>query len=287
MKIEIDWKLLSSLSHIGESNGPDSFLNTQSIVKNGKIEEVFVYSGNAIRGILRDSGAKYLLGGKKVSNDIFYLLFSGGNIAGEQKTNIKLAGEIKQKYPFISLFGGGIGTALLSGILKVSDAYPICQECSEIVPEKYLDRCTLNWGQLSSDRSYTRMDDTKNNKLQKFMETEEQKEKKKGEASTQMRYNVEVLNAGSELWSQILLEEPTESEIGCLISCFVEFFKYPFIGGKSNVGMGRFQADSTLDDVKFISIDKDGKINLSDQAKRYLSVYDNHIFENKIEDLKL
>ena len=54
-KIETVFTLLSPLSHIGESIGPNSYLATQDMLDaNGNPIEVFVYSGNALRGMWRD-----------------------------------------------------------------------------------------------------------------------------------------------------------------------------------------------------------------------------------------
>lgn len=293
IKIEGIYTLLSSLSHIGKSIGVDSYLNTQSIVKNGHVEEVFVYSGNALRGALRDKAAQYMLNfneeKKKVKNDIFYLLFSGGTISGEQKTNIAKAVELREKIPMLSIFGGGIGSAILSGKIDVSDGYPLCEECKHLIPKKYTEKCNLSWKVLTGERSYTRMDDSKEIKLNKYMKNppEEKKEKKQGEASTQMRYTVETLNAGAELYQNIYLENLTEIELGCLVSAFIELFQMPFLGGKKNVGMGKFEVNYELEKELFLSLDKNGFISLGNFAKECLEKYDEHLSKLDVKSLEL
>lgn len=279
--------LLSPLSHIGESQGVDSYLNTQQIVNGDNIEEVFVYTGNAIRGQLRDSGAKYLLKDKKVKNDLFYLLFSGGNIAGEQKTDIEKALEIRNKLPLISILGGGIGSALLAGKLYISDGYPLCNECINIVPEELKKLCNKPYGVLTSERSYTRFDDSKNELMVEYREETEQKEKKKGEASTQMRYTVEVLSAGSKIWNMIECDNLSKVEMGCLVASLEEMFQTPYLGGKKNVGMGRFEAEMKMDDEVFIRLNKEGIITLSDKAREYKKLYDDHIETVNLEEVIL
>ena len=61
MKIEFEYTLKQALSHIGESEGTTTFLNTIRVLSEGKVQEVFAYTGNAIRGTLRDCAARYLL----------------------------------------------------------------------------------------------------------------------------------------------------------------------------------------------------------------------------------
>ena len=104
--------LLSPLSHIGESHGVDSYLATQDIIGvDGEPTEVFVYSGNALRGMLRDCGSKYFLDNLSPENklqiplELFYFLFSGGSIGGNQKVDIDKAREIRAKIPVASIFG--------------------------------------------------------------------------------------------------------------------------------------------------------------------------------------
>lgn len=285
-KLNIEYKLISALSHIGETQGIDAFLNTQKILKDGEIKEVVLYTGNAIRGQLRDCGAKRTLQGRKVDNDLFYLLFSGGNIAGNQQVDLEKARTIREKLPLISILGGGIGNALLSGKIYVSDAYPLCEETIELVPADLKDKCKLPCRMLTSEREYTRFDDSKKDELSEFRTETEQKDKAKGEASTQMRYSIEVLNAGSELYSLIQCEELNDIEYGCLLSSIQEMFKTPYLGGKKNVGLGRFQAKITVNDEVIISVDEDGMIVKTKETEDLINKFEEYakaVDLNKIE----
>lgn len=284
-KITAIYKLVSPLSHIGSSEGIDSYLNTQYMVVNGKVEEVFVYSGNAIRGALRDAGAEYFLKDKAVNNNLFYLLFSGGSISGDQKTDIGKSREIRNKIPLISIFGGGIGTMILAGKLKVSDGYPICKETENFIPVTN----TLSWRQLTSERSFTRFDDSKNFDKQKFMQEPplEAKIKKQGEASTQMRYTCEVLNSGSEIYATIDTVNLTEIEMGCLISAMKQLCEYPYLGGKSNIGMGKFSVIYDLDGYGLMKLDNNGNLTMTDTATKYLEKYDSYIADIDVTKLEL
>jgi len=135
--------LLSPLSHIGESLGPDSFLAESVVIdERGKPVECFLYSGNAFRGMLRDKGMKYLLdklGEVKLPLETFYLLFSGGSLGGEQKIDIEQARMYRKMLPIFSIFGGGVGNQIVGGKMKVGQMIPLVKECQRILPERFRD----------------------------------------------------------------------------------------------------------------------------------------------------
>lgn len=130
--------LLSPLSHIGEAISTTTYLVQEPVLQeDGTLEEVFVYSGNAWRGQLRDCAASYMmdkLGRPDISLDAFHLLFSGGRISGPQKTDLAQARNFRAAVPMLALWGGGIGNQILSGQLRVGSCYPICREASRILP---------------------------------------------------------------------------------------------------------------------------------------------------------
>lgn len=86
-RIETIYTLLQPLSHIGESESTQSFLNTTTVVNDGKPEEVFVYTGNALRGMLRDCGARYLLNKLEIQVPLkaFHLLLVAGVLVGHNR----------------------------------------------------------------------------------------------------------------------------------------------------------------------------------------------------------
>lgn len=282
-KIEFFYKLLSPLSHIGESSGTESFLNTQRILVDKKIEEIFSYSGNAIRGQLRDCASRYFLNllNEKVSLDLFYLLFSGGSISGEQSLDVEKAKQLRKLIPIVSVFGGGIGNAILSGKMNVSDAYILCKECKQLLPESLKEQCSLSYKELTDERSFTRFDDIKNVKLQEYTETEESKKKE----AVQMRYTVETIVPSSQFYSMILCEDMSDIELGCLLSAIYEFAKAPYLGGKKNIGFGRVSFVCSLEKEQLIKVNKDLTIELHPSADELLKKYNQHIKEN-IEEIK-
>ena len=173
MVLEGHITLLAPLSHIGESISTDSYLNTVSIIgPDSQPEDVFIYSGNAWRGMMRDLGAKYLLEKLSIGTlplEMFYLLFSGGNIGGEQKIDLEQARRLRKALPFFSLYGGGVGNQILGGKLNVGAMYPICRECERVLPEA-LKGVSTSWREWITEQSYTRTDDAKDERLtERFM----------------------------------------------------------------------------------------------------------------------
>ena len=257
--IRLDGKitLLAPLSHLGESLGTDSYLTTDIIIgPDGQPCEVFLYSGNSFRGIMRDMAAVYLLnklGGAAIPLETFHLLFSGGSIGGPQSVDIDQARAFRRALPALSIFGGGVGNQIMEGKLKIGSMYPLVAECQRVLPEKLRDPNAPSWKKWTYEKSYTRRDDSKQENLRKYIsdapllpasqqalltgETEPKKKEKDGPA-TQMRYTVELLAAGAVMYQRVYLQDMTDLELGAFVSALHEFQKAPYIGGKSGTGHG-------------------------------------------------
>lgn len=304
-RIETIYTLLQPLSHIGESESTQSFLNTTTVVNNGVPEEVFVYTGNAIRGQLRDCGARYLLNKLdiKVPLKAFHLLFSGGSIGGAQSLDIDQAKLIRKALPFVSLFGGGVGNQILDGKIKMTFAYPICKETNDIIPS-YVEKSEYSWRHFTNVIEFSRKDDEKNiNLTDQFLVRDDlsliegESSKKKEGPATQMRYGVEYLAAGTKLWHRwdIIC---TELELGAFVSAIHEWQKQPYLGGMSGKGFGLVSAEMDLitDEGRkpFARIGQEfiqlGPVaeNAKKQYDEHLrEMYDKYVIENKTEFAKL
>lgn len=306
-RIETIYTLLQPLSHIGESESTQSFLNTTTVVNNGVPEEVFVYTGNAIRGQLRDCGARYLLNKLQIQVPLkaFHLLFSGGSIGGAQALDIDQAKMIRKALPLVSLFGGGVGNQILDGKLKQTFAYPICKETNGIIPS-YIEKSEYSWRHFTNVIEFSRKDDEKNvnmseqfllsNDDQLLLEGEKGKKQKDGPA-TQMRYGVEYLAAGTKLWHRwdIIC---TELELGAFVSTIHEWQKQPYLGGMSGKGFGLVSAEMDLitetGREPFAQIGQEFiKLGpVAEEAKKTYDahlqeIYDSYLIENKEEFTKL
>lgn len=300
-KIETVFTLLSPLSHIGESVGPNSFLSTQDMLDaEGNPTEVFVYSGNALRGMWRDTGAQYLL--NKLGNgttlqiplELFYLFFSGGAIGGDQSIDIDQARRIRDQIPHLSIFGGGVGNMLLPGKLSVGEALPVCRELAHIIPDETAGSKETSWRQMTTEISYSRKDDAKDDLLRPYLQDgqplqiegqqmtllpdpEQEKKKEKKEKPQQMRYTMEVFCRGAVMWQETFFRDMNEIELGAFVASIVEWSKNPCIGGQNRIGMGRVKAEMTLqifgrEKQHFLTVDE--KCLLGESAQEAKARYD-------------
>ena len=256
MKIETIYTLIQPLSHIGESESTSSFLNTIRVVNNGKPEEVFAYSGNAIRGSWRDCGAVYLLEslGIKAGKKMFGILFSGGNISGEQKNDIDQAREIRETIPLISILGAGIGNQILSGKITQGFALPVCRETVGILPDEITEKyqgTDTSWKQMTGTIQFSRKDDEKDQNLKKYKADEQQNE---DESPTQMRYEVEYFCPGTRLYHVANLDTTSKIEEGAFVSCIAQWSKNSVLGGMSGKGFGLVDAVIKKDGEPYLTI---------------------------------
>jgi len=289
-RIETVYTLKQPLSHIGESESTETFLNTARILCHGKPADVFVYTGNAIRGAWRDCGAAYMLdrlGGIQVPKKAFHLLFTGGSISGEQKIDVDAAKAMRSALPFLSIFGGGVGNQILSGKIVQTFAYPVCAETVGIIPEGIdhidYDAQKTSWRKMTDEMSFTRKDDSKDRlgdqyiaKDVKLIDDGENK-KKSNEPATQMRYTVECLIPGVQLWHSLNIS-CNEVELGALVASITKWSEEPYLGGMAGKGFGLVDAKFELVDKDrkrspFILV-KDGALALADPAKEAKDQYD-------------
>jgi CRISPR type IV-associated protein Csf2 len=265
--------LLTSCSHIGESFGINSKLRREKVVQpDGVVEEVPIVSGNSIRGILRDRGMFHMLktlgyGVNEETGEVqglslaaFYFLFSGGALTktGSRGLDIDEARRWRDLIPLVAIFGGAMGNQIMPGKVKVGKGIPICSETAHLLPKRFVDGNELKsiWD-ICQEEAYTRLDDEKNEKLRQLIAPQvrglleakaaEEREKRgtsrdvAGETGQkqQMRYFVETLAAGTQLFWEITLDDVTDLEFEAFAVCLTEFGRWPYIGGKSGVGHGK------------------------------------------------
>ncbi len=292
-RITGEFTTLAPLSHIGESISTITYLVEEPILQpSGQIEPVFSYNGNAWRGQLRDLSATYMLNklGLTVNLDAFHLLFSGGKISGEQSVDLSYARTMRRAVPMISLFGGGVGNQIMPGKMRVSSSYPLCQESMPVLRDDYHARCLpISYRQLTMEKSYTRMDDSKHPNLTQHIPEadvpllEGKKTKKQGDASTQMRMTSELLIPGVTLIHEIDLLDASEIELGVLVSALHGFSASPYIGGQCNRGHGKVAYHAKIVDMStgeaqdLVKIDGYGPAKLSSTAEQAKGAYDAHL----------
>jgi CRISPR type IV-associated protein Csf2 len=261
---------LSSISHNGgQSFGVNSKLRREKFVQpNGSVEEVPIISGNGLRGMLRDRGMLHMCrrlgyGVDEQSGDVrglslaaFYFLFSGGALTstGSRGIDIDEARRVRRLIPLVGVFGGAMGNSIMPGKIKIGKAIPICQETMHLLPSGFQRDAPSIWDYLQEEM-YTRKDDEKNENLRALiapevrglLETAHRQEalkKRAGDAAEdvgqkqQMRYFVETFAAGTPFYWKIVVDDADDVEFEALITALVEFSRMPYVGGKSNVGLG-------------------------------------------------
>ena len=262
MKTRIKYKLLSPVSHIGETASTGSYFQT-ILTFAGKVP---VITGNSIRGQLRDSIALDLLQhvGSKVDKETFHVLFSGGNINGSMKEDVAKAKSVREHFPGISLLGGGLGDMIMSGKLISGFAYPVCQETEEITGEA----SPISWRNLVGEIEFTRTDDSKNDKLGVFIE--DSGVELSAKASTQMRFSVQYIAAGAEFVQDfIFLDGVNDLELGAFYAGLLKWFDCPRLGGMAAKGFGLFNAIVGAGEITL----SHGEVNISDRVRDLVSNY--------------
>lgn len=265
MKMQIKYKMLAPVSHIGETASSGAYFQT-ILTSDGRVP---VITGNSIRGQIRDSIALHLLDllDARVNKDTFNILFSGGNLNGTMKDDVEKAKGVRAHFPSVSLLGGGLGDMIMSGKLIVSFAYPVCMETEDITGVPSI----LSWHNLIDEIEFSRMDDGKKDTLAGYM-TDADAEKT-AKASTQMRFSVQYMAAGTEFVQNFLfLPGTTELELGAFYAGIAKWFAVPRLGGMSAKGFGLFDAE--LDDA--ISV-HNGVVTISDEARAYISKYEEFV----------
>jgi hypothetical protein len=234
-----------------------------------------------MRGQIRDSAALHLLNTLdiKVDKEIFNVLFSGGNLSGTMRDDVERAKQIRNYYPAVSLLGGGMGTMIMAGKLLVSFGYPVCAESEQFTG---IDSAQ-SWHEMIEEIEFTRTDDTKNDvKAGRIVNIND--DSGAGTASTQMRYSVQYIAAGTEIVQNLItLDGTTPLEIGALYAAICEWFKVPRLGGMAAKGFGLF--DAVVGDRDIVL--SGGRITLKPQIADLIDAYEAFVREEGGEHLSL
>ena len=259
---------LSSISHNGgDSFGINSKLRREKFVQpDGRADSIPVISGNSIRGLLRDRGMLHMCRMLGYGTDdekgqvrglplkAFHFLFSGGSLTsdGGKILNVEDARRVRELIPLVGIFGGGLGNQILPGKLICGKLIPICSETLHLLPVAFHPPNPTSIWESLQEEMYTRKDDAKNQHLREVIDQKDRLMLEAADAKTQltteivsetgaktqMMYYVETFAAGSQFYWRVALRDVTDIEFDAFLTTLAEFARLPFIGGKSNVGMG-------------------------------------------------
>ena len=227
-KYNVSMILQSPLSHNDEQAlSTTTPFRKMKIMVDGDPMDVPVYTGNAFRGVLRREAAKDFiekLGIKELSDRQYHILYAGGMLDKGATGDVMIAQrrEYRKYIPYISLFGGSIGSAVIEGRLEIGMLYPICRE-------------TVKYTGIERDKSCYEL-------LQPIFYTHRDDREDLEDPTIQMKYEVECLIPGTELKTNIIVKSDTELELSVFGATLRRWLKLPMIGGKSAVGHGLVDA---------------------------------------------
>lgn len=205
----------------------------------GEVLDIPVYSGNAIRGMLRRAAALRVceaLGIEDRSLPLrsFYLLFCGGYLEGSSNSYpTERVEHLRSTLPLLSLLGCSWGSRIIPGHLEVWRGEPVCQELALTPTHRdeaaYADGSAPSVFDLLTEVSYTRRDD----RADELGEEES--------SPVQMRYSHEALVPGTRLLHGAVLRRRDPLIVGCLADAMATCTQWSTLGGRSAIGHGRFR----------------------------------------------
>lgn len=285
--------VMTALSPIAHSSGADG--NNQPLM----VEPVFdperpgepaemipIITGNSMRHALRQALvwltlrlAKAELG--SLSDAAVHFLFEGGNMGkGASSLDLESYRWLVRTFPFAGLLGGGTGTSLMHGTLRVSDAVLICQQnlwlLRHFCPGPEHEDLREWFAQHQPAQAYrweeTRTrHDSRSNPLASAMQAEEGREKylegrfkagskrDRDEKSTSMPHTTEVIARGASLFWEVGVTWATPLEASALMCAITALGILGSVGAKGATGHGRIslRAASTREALIGEAVDVD------------------------------
>ena len=231
----------------GKAGNATLFRRIDVMATNGAHMVLPYYSGNAVRGQLRDLLADHFLeriglDNKRLALWFFYALYSGGTLeekSDASKNVIKTLGNngatrsdgilsFRNHFPVLSLLGCALGNRVLPGRIQVGDLRPLCKEWG--TGDKPVSDL-LGWEFL------TRREDDEDHADNHSMIT-----------------TTEVLVSGSELAGGIDMGIMTDLERACLGCGLRLLAERGFLGAENRRGLGRVRMaiDNAPDEKPYI-----------------------------------
>lgn len=222
----------SSIAHGAETLGTITYLRRERfLMPDGSVEQIPVVSGNALRGLLRDTAADlwwHAVGTPKLTLAVMHALWSGGSLAkvsGDPVTGARLA-ELKNACPVVGVFGTAGGGRLIGGSLQVGKLVPICIETAHLLPESLRAEPLPSIWDLTQIEYYS--------KIPNDMADEPTQDAH----SLLARYGVETFIAGTRFHSWMTLTWPTPAEEAFFTEVLEAFSPNARVGGMARAGHG-------------------------------------------------
>jgi CRISPR type IV-associated protein Csf2 len=267
----------SSIAHGGQTLGVTTYLRREKfLLPDGSIEAIPVVSGNALRGLLRRTGAKMLwehLGQPLLPQPVVHALWSGGALTkakGQPLTGNRLA-TLRRLVAHVGVFGAAGGGRIIDGGLQVGKMLPVCAQTAHLLPDALAAGPLPDMWNLLQVEDYTRLPNYAQHTqmlaggvkadptdaldallaadgLADGLSTGEDLD---GTAALEtgpdglMRYGVETLIAGTQFHVWLALSNATAAEHSYFTDVLARFSVQPFVGGRSARGHGQLSFDLT------------------------------------------
>lgn len=233
----------SSVAHGAEALGTITYLRRERfLTPDGKTVEVPVVSGNAWRGLLRDTAADLwwkTAGSVPLTLPVMHAIWSGGALAkmsGSPLTGNRLV-QVKKACPVVGVFGTAGGGRIVGGALQVGKMLPICQETAHLLPEHLRSDTLPTMWDLTQIEYYSRIPNLgMEGVLQDGVEDTNPDE-------LLARYGVETFVAGTRFYTWLSLTWPTAEELAFFIDALRTYSSEARVGGLLRAGHGRLHLD--------------------------------------------
>lgn len=266
---------LDPLHHGAGTIGNVQVLRTQAVIlDDGSEARIPFVSGNSIKHLLRDGGARFAIEALGIENGALSkgmvdLLWSGGGLTkGGSAVSIGKARELERLFPLLAVLGYGAGNTMTASKLRVDHLHLVCAENAWRMPAALLDtpHARLLAGEYQGEEFGTRHDALRDPTASRVLDVQtrtmiegERSDKAKDKSasekvrdSAQMIYEFETVKAGARFWGRIGFRDLTPLEVGALQaslgrSCqgmHGDAYVY-HLGAKAAVGFGRLAVSFT------------------------------------------
>lgn len=270
---------ISPMTHMMGTAGNEAIINREKVYSKGRIRDVPVLSGNAIRHrIIREPGALHLikacgLMGKLTIDQANYLLNGGSLTESSTSENISKIAEMQELLPLVRLLGGSLRNQVVGGSMLVRRGVLVCEEnCDAIrkqlpeniaLPESALRSCE----DFVSEFQYTRGDARRRHDSAQIMEIP--MSVATDEKTNLMIYSGQKIVPGALWYHGFVLQNVSHLEVGALLNA-IQYWESlgATLGGSARIGHGRLKMEIYFEDED---------INPAALVSAYLQ----HVEENK------
>lgn len=232
---------LSPISHGDGSLGTTTVFRTAKIVKADRsgFAKVPLVAGNAVRGALRRVSAEIMwqLDPEPMPIAVFQAIQSGGALSKSQtklkSTQVK---ELQDRVPHLSLFGFSGGGRIIKGRTRFRELLPVCSETAHLTG---IDSDLTVWDLLEV-QSFSRVDQLAGVGGRRVTGEGLEARDSGADGTDQMRYDIQMLAAGTVFWWGFSAKNLTELEQAWLHAVLR---RWDVVGGRSSAGLGRIRVD--------------------------------------------